>query len=114
MHLLIAKRNNVKLSGKGVKTMVFAHGFGCDQNMWPYVAPAFVEDFQILLFDHVGHGHSDLSAYSSVKYDNLNGYAEDLTEICREANIIDGIFIGHSVSAMVAHARFCKRRFARL
>lgn len=99
--LSVAERNNVRMSGTGSRTMVFAHGFGCDQNMWRYVAPAFAEDFRILLFDHVGHGNSDLSAYSSSQYASLAGYADDVVEICRDADVSNGIFVGHSVSAMI-------------
>jgi sigma-B regulation protein RsbQ len=81
--------------------MVFAHGFGCDQNMWRTVAPAFENEFRTVLFDQVGSGASDLSAYDRLKYDSLEGYADDLVEIGRELNLKDAIFIGHSVSAMI-------------
>ncbi|MFZ2031575.1 MAG: alpha/beta hydrolase [Vitreimonas sp.] len=81
--------------------MVFAHGFGCDQNMWRWVAPAFEDKFKVVLFDHVGAGGSDLSAYHREKYSNLEGYAEDVVEICRDVEVSDGVFVGHSVSAMI-------------
>jgi sigma-B regulation protein RsbQ len=81
--------------------MVLAHGFGCDQNMWRFVAPAFEQDFKVILFDHVGCGKSDLSAYDTQKYSSLSGYADDLVELCREMNVTDGVFVGHSVSAMI-------------
>ncbi len=97
----VAKRNNVNLNGAGAKTMVFAHGFGCDQNMWRHVAADFSGDFRTLLFDHVGHGQSDLSAYDASRYATLAAYADDLVEVCRDAGVTDGIFVGHSVSAMI-------------
>jgi sigma-B regulation protein RsbQ len=81
--------------------MVFAHGFGCDQNMWRFVAPAFADRYRIVLFDHVGAGGSDLSAYDPEKYSSLDGYAEDVMELCRELEIQGGVFVGHSVSAMI-------------
>lgn len=81
--------------------MVFAHGFGCDQNMWRFVAPAFEGDFQTVLFDHVGAGGSDLSAYDPKKYATLDGYAEDVLEIARELDLKGAVFVGHSVSAMI-------------
>jgi sigma-B regulation protein RsbQ len=81
--------------------MVFAHGFGCDQNMWRFVAPAFADHFRVVLFDHVGAGGSDLSAYDPQKYASLDGYADDVVELCRELGIQDGVFVGHSVSAMI-------------
>ena len=94
-------RNNVKSRGTGERAMVFAHGFGCDQNMWRFVAPAFEKDFRTILFDHVGHGRSDLSAYNSEKYSTLTGYAQDLIEIGRELKLRNAVFVGHSVSAMI-------------
>src|SRR6202142_2130770 len=81
--------------------MNFSPGFGCDQNMWRFVAPAFESDFKTVLFDHVGAGHSDLSAYDPRKYGSLDGYADDLIDIGRELNISGAVFVGHSVSAMI-------------
>jgi sigma-B regulation protein RsbQ len=81
--------------------MLFAHGFGCDQNMWRFVAPAFEERYRVVLFDHVGAGGSDLDAYDRAKYSSLTGYANDLVEICRELELRDVVFVGHSVSAMM-------------
>jgi len=81
--------------------MMFAHGFGCDQNMWRYVAPAFEGDFKTVLFDHVGAGGSDLKAYDRAKYSSLSGYADDVIEIGRELVLENAIFVGHSVSAMI-------------
>jgi sigma-B regulation protein RsbQ len=81
--------------------MLFAHGFGCDQNMWRLVAPAFEDDHKVILLDHVGAGRSDLSAYSRAKYGTLDGYAEDVLEICRELDLTGVVFVGHSVSAMI-------------
>jgi sigma-B regulation protein RsbQ len=97
----IRQRNNVRVFGAGTQPMVFAHGFGCDQNMWRWITPAFENDYRIVLYDHVGAGHSDLSAYTSEKYRTLNGYAADLLEICAAEELTDVIFVGHSVSSMI-------------
>src|SRR6202020_1560797 len=97
----VIERNNVHLHGLGDRAMVFAHGFGCDQNMWRVVAPEFEKDFKVVLFDHVGAGGSDLSAYDKAKYSTLRGYADDVVEIGRELNLKDAVFVGHSVSAMI-------------
>ncbi len=97
----VIKRNNVTVRGRGERAMIFAHGFGCDQNMWRLVTPAFEDKFKIVLFDHVGAGGSDLKAYSREKYSRLDGYAEDLIEICNELALSDTIFVGHSVSSMI-------------
>ncbi len=97
----IIKRNNVRVLGKGTTPMIFAHGFGCAQQMWRYIWPAFEDGYKIILFDYVGSGQSDLSAYNSERYANLNGYAEDILDICKALNLKDAIFVGHSVSCMV-------------
>jgi sigma-B regulation protein RsbQ len=94
-------RNNVQVRGTGPATMVFAHGFGCDQTMWRFLAPAFADRFRIVTFDLVGSGGSDLSAYDRRKYGTLHGYADDLLEIVDEVSSGPVIFVGHSVSAMI-------------
>ena len=81
--------------------MVFAHGFGCDQNMWRFVAPAFEDGFRTILFDNVGAGGSDLGAFSAAKYGSLQGYADDVVELGRALDVRGGVFVGHSVSAMI-------------
>jgi sigma-B regulation protein RsbQ len=98
---MILIRNNVQVRGSGQRSMLFAHGFGCDQNMWRYLAPAFEQDFRVVLFDHVGAGGSDLSAYSPAKYANLQGYADDVVEICDVLELARVTFVGHSVSSMI-------------
>ena len=80
--------------------MLFAHGFGCDQNMWRYVTPAFENDYKIVLFDYVGAGRSDLSAYNTERYGCLHGYAKDVLEICEALELHKAVFVGHSVSSM--------------
>jgi sigma-B regulation protein RsbQ len=98
----IAARNNVKISGKGTQPMMFAHGFGCDQNMWRFITPAFEDDYKIILFDYVGAGKSDVQAYNKDRYASLNGYAKDILEICGELKLKDVILVGHSVSSMIS------------
>jgi sigma-B regulation protein RsbQ len=98
----VLRRNNVKVSGHpDARAMIFAHGFGCDQHMWRLVAPAFEDDHRVVLFDHVGAGASDLGAYDRERYGSLEGYAEDVLELCRALDLSDAIFVGHSVSAMI-------------
>ncbi|WP_168790415.1 alpha/beta fold hydrolase [Paraburkholderia aromaticivorans] len=97
----ITQRNNIQISGNGKRTMVLAHGFGCDQSMWRYLAPSFHDEYRTVLFDHVGSGSSDLSAYDIDKYDSLDGYASDLIEVIREVTDGPVVFVGHSVSAMI-------------
>jgi sigma-B regulation protein RsbQ len=97
----ILARNNVKIFGKGTQPMLFAHGFGCDQNMWRFVTPAFEDDYKIILFDYVGSGKSDLKAYSAERYGSLEGYAQDVLDICAELELKRIIFVGHSVSGVI-------------
>jgi sigma-B regulation protein RsbQ len=97
----VRRRNKVHLSGGGKVTMFFAHGFGCDQNMWRLLAPAYGSRYRTVLFDLVGSGGSDLSAYDAVKYGSLQGYADDVVEIVREFTSGPAIFVGHSVSSMI-------------
>jgi sigma-B regulation protein RsbQ len=96
--------------------MVFAHGFGCDQNMWRLVAPRFEHDFRIVLFDHIGAGGSDARSYDPDRYSSLQAYADDIVDLCRELGLSDVIFVGHSVSAMmgVLAARSAPGLFAKL
>jgi sigma-B regulation protein RsbQ len=97
----VLKRNNVKVLGQGQQPMIFAHGYGCDQNMWRFITPAFEDRYKIVLFDHVGHGQSDATAFDREKYGSLGGYADDVLAICRELDLTNVIFVGHSVSAMI-------------
>jgi len=97
----VQKRNNVRVAGQGPATMVFAHGFGCDQNMWRLMEPAYSKRYRTVLFDLVGSGNSDLCAYDRVKYDSLQGYADDVLEIVDEFAQGPVLFVGHSVSAMI-------------
>jgi sigma-B regulation protein RsbQ len=96
------ERNAVTISGAGShRPMMFAHGYGCDQNMWRFVTPAFQDTHRIVLFDHVGNGRSDLSAYRDSRHGSLAGYAEDVLDIVRENDLNEVVFVGHSVSAMI-------------
>jgi sigma-B regulation protein RsbQ len=97
-----SERHNVTVTGRpDGQAMVFAHGFGCDQNMWRFVAPAFEDEFRVVVFDHAGAGDADPAAYDVDRHGSLDGYAADVVEICRELGVEDGVFVGHSVSSMI-------------
>ncbi|MFB8275347.1 alpha/beta fold hydrolase [Nocardia colli] len=99
----VRSKNNVVVTGRADgPTVVLAHGFGCDQNLWRLVAPALAEQFRVVLFDHVGAGKSDLHAWSAERYGTLDGYAADIVELCAELDLRDVVLVGHSVSAMMA------------
>ena len=111
------ERNAVTVTGQASgQPMMFAHGYGCDQNMWRSVAPAFLDTHRVVLFDHVGAGRSDLSAYDDQRYSSLDGYAEDILEIIHEFDLRDVVFVGHSVSAMMGVLAAAREpeRFAKL
>jgi sigma-B regulation protein RsbQ len=96
------QRNAVTVTGAATgQPMMFAHGYGCDQNMWRFITPAFQDTHKVVLFDHVGSGKSDLSAYNEDRYSTLDGYTSDVLDIVHEYDLQDVIFVGHSVSAMV-------------
>jgi sigma-B regulation protein RsbQ len=97
----VIRRNNVVVAGNGPDTLLFAHGFGCDQNMWRYITPAFEKNYKIVLFDHVGAGGSLLSAYDKEKYDDLRGYADDILEIIHALDLSNVIFIVQSVFSIM-------------
>lgn len=98
----VRKRNNVTISGDpNGRPVVFAHGYGCSQEMWRFVVPHFEPDHRVVVFDHVGAGESDLSSYDRAKYDSLHGYADDVLELMDALELRDAVFVGHSVSAMI-------------
>jgi len=94
-------RNNVKILGNGAQTIMFAHGYGCDQSMWRHVYPAFLENYKVVLFDYVGSGGSDITAFSTSRYSSLRGYALDVLDIIEELDLKELHFVGHSVSSMI-------------
>jgi sigma-B regulation protein RsbQ len=113
----VANRNNVTMLGRADgPVMLFAHGYGCDEDMWRRLVPYFSADYRVVLFDHVGAGNSDLEAYDRAKYGTLDGYATDVLEICEALDLEDVILVGHSVSAMIALIAAAREpeRFARL
>ena len=95
------QRNNVKVLGNGARTLMFAHGYGCDQNMWRQIVPTFENDYRIVLFDYVGSGQSDASAFDRTRYSSLRGYAEDVLDIISELALERVNFAGHSVSSII-------------
>jgi sigma-B regulation protein RsbQ len=101
MDQAIISRYNVTITGKGDQPILFAHGFGCDQGMWRYVAPAFDDHYKVIRFDYIGHGKATMTAYNRERYASLQGYAQDVLDICHGLDLQDVIFVGHSVSSMI-------------
>lgn len=104
------KKNNVKLVGKlDGPTIIFAHGFGTDQNAWTKVSEAFLANYRVILFDNVGGGASDPEAFSPNKYNSLEAYVDDLINICTDYEVKNAIMVGHSVSGMISLLTAIKR-----
>ncbi|WP_280194668.1 alpha/beta fold hydrolase [Nocardia farcinica] len=96
----VRSRNRIVVTGQaGAPVVVLAHGFGCDQNLWRLVVPLLAPDFTLVLFDHVGSGGSDLSAWNADRYGTMQGYADDVVEVCRAIDAGPVVFVGHSVAA---------------
>lgn len=105
----VIERNHITFHGSGQKSMLMAHGYGCDQNIWRLLSPAFEDAYQLILFDHVGAGKSDTSQYNRSKYATLHGYADDIIEIAEQLDVSQGVFVGHSVSAIIGILAAIKR-----
>lgn len=101
MRVQALNKNNIRVEGDGEKTIVFGHGFGCDQLVWGKVAPSFESQYQVVLFDYVGSGSSDKSFYSKERYSSLHGYKQDLLDVCDALELKKIYFVGHSVSGMI-------------
>jgi sigma-B regulation protein RsbQ len=97
----ILSRNNVSIKGEGEQTMILAPGFGCDQTVWNAVSALFERDYRVILFDYVGMGKSDITAFDPDKYSDLSGYAQDVLDVCSALNLKDAIFVGHSVGGII-------------
>lgn len=112
----ILKRNNVRVIGEGSRTMLLAHGFGCDQTVWRFVVPMLQEEYRLVLMDYTGSGKSDASAYRPSRYQSLDGYASDVLDVCAALDLRDVVFVGHSVSGMIGVLASLREpeRFARL
>jgi sigma-B regulation protein RsbQ len=100
-NMTASHRNNVKVLGNGERTLMFAHGYGCDQSMWRHVYPSFTDQFRVILFDYVGSGSSDSSAFEKTRYSTLRGYGQDVLDIMEELDLHEVHFVGHSVSSMI-------------
>ena len=96
----IRNRNNIRVFGNGNTPLLFAHGFGCDQTMWRFLTPHLLDAFKIVVFDYVGCGKSDPKAFDVTKYSQLDGYAQDIIDICEGLELTDTVIVGHSVSSM--------------
>ena len=109
-------RHNVRVSGSGERAIVFLHGFGCDQNMWRFVAPRFEDGFRVVTLDYIGMGGTDPGAFDAEKYASLDGFADDVLAVAEALDLKGAVLVGHSVSSMIAAiaVRRAPERFGRL
>lgn len=98
----VLRRNNVRLTGRGKPPLLFCNGFNCGQSVWHFLAPALAEHYQLVFFDQVGVGKSDRRFCNSPRYHTLNGFVQDMLEICQALQLRDVIVVGHSAGALVA------------
>ncbi|WP_346795987.1 alpha/beta hydrolase [Halomonas sp. Bachu 37] len=112
----VLRRNNVKVTGQGERTLMLAHGFGCDQKMWRFLIPALGQYYTLVLFDYVGSGNSELAAFDPQRYATLEGYAQDILDICEALELSDVTLVGHSVSSIIGliASEIEPERFSRL
>lgn len=96
------QRNHVRTFGGQKPALVYANGFGCNQNMWTEVVEELKGSFAQVLFDYVGAGNSDLSAYDPDRYSSLQGYVQDLIEVCEATEVAgNAVLVAHSVSCSI-------------
>jgi sigma-B regulation protein RsbQ len=98
----VLQRNNVHVIGEDKPTLLLCNGFGCNQHIWRYLVPSLSQRYQLVLFDYVGTGETDMAAYDPQKYSTLAGYAQDVVEICQALALHDAVIMGHSLGAMIA------------
>ncbi|MCC9176875.1 alpha/beta fold hydrolase [Arthrobacter sp. zg-Y750] len=84
--------------------LVLVQGFGCDQVIWDRMLPEFTDKYKVVLFDHVGTGGADPTAYDAVKYAALAGYLSDLEEVLAALDLQDATIVGHSIAGTMALA----------
>lgn len=98
----VLRRNHVQVIDGSGPTLVYGHGFGCNQSMWADITPAFKDTHRQVLFDYVGSGGSDLSAFDQHRYSELQGYAQDLLDVCDALGLTrDVVLVAHSVSCSI-------------
>lgn len=98
----VLQRHNVNRSGAGGgRPLIFAHGYGCDQNVWQPVASALAADHEVVLYDCAGCGMADPTVYDPVRHATLEGHADDLIAICEAAELDRPVLMAHSVGTMI-------------
>lgn len=112
----ILQRHAVQATGSDGPPLVFANGFGCDQNVWRAVAPAFASTYRVVRFDYAGAGAADVAAWNPGRHGSLHGYARDLLDVLEALDLPPATVVGHSAGATIAAlaANVAPARIARL
>lgn len=94
-------RHNVQQTGHG-SPLLFAHGYGCDQSAWRFVAPFFQATHRVVLMDSAGCGLAWPEAYDRARHATLHGHAQDIVDVCEAAGLQGTVLVAHSVNAISA------------
>ena len=98
----VLRRHRVRIIGHGKPPLLLCNGFGYTQGLWQQMTTALAVHHQVILFDYVGAGAFDPQAYDEQKYNSLQGYADDVVELCRALDLREAVLVGHSVGATIA------------
>lgn len=97
----LARRHHIHVGGHGQAAIVFLHGFGADQKVWRFAAPAFEATHRVVLFDHLGCGQSDMADHGT-GHDRLEAYADDVVAVVEALGLQRVVLVGHSVGGIIA------------
>lgn len=95
------QRHHAALRGEGSTALVFVHGFGCDRDIWRFVAPAFEPGHRTLVYDHAGCGRA-VAAWDVQRHASLSGYAADLLDVLDDARLGRVVCVAHSIGGVIA------------
>ncbi len=78
--------------GNAEPTLVFVHGWACDETVWNGQAPELGREMRCITIDLPGHGQSDKP---EVPY-TMHLYARAIDAVLRDAKVSSAVFVGHS------------------
>jgi pimeloyl-ACP methyl ester carboxylesterase len=91
--------------GKGTKTIVFVHGWTCDESSWQNQAPFFETSYRVITLDLPGHGKSGSPAKGPL---TMELFARSIEAVRVEAGAGKIVLVGHSMGTPVI------RQYARM
>jgi pimeloyl-ACP methyl ester carboxylesterase len=84
--------------GTGDKTLIFVHGWTCDESSWAGQIPAFTGDYRVVTLDLPGHGKSEAPAQDAFSMDL---FAKAVEAVRQEVGADKVVLVGHSMGAVV-------------